>query len=171
MIAARDERLGGSVAGQSGINRTMRHESRPLKVLSQVESGCYSTEIIALRAGAVRAEGADTAAQRLKRGQLSQAKTLSQHKTHARCYLVFAHDEVVESAHLLHLQIVGIGVISPAVLVSKEWLASILGTQKSQSQIASAAPFIAQGVAIGIAQVSVLVARPLIGGYANGGPQ
>ena len=114
------------------------------------------------------ADGLHAATQVLQGGQLAQLEALSQDEAHASRELVFAHDKLIHPSQPSQLHIIRIGIVALSVFFGKERFAGILCRHEAPSQAVVAVHIIAQRVAVGIAQIAILVALPFVERDAEG---
>ena len=169
VVAAGDQRGSRSVAVERGIDGAVRGEGGDGQGLQQSDSCRRPLEIIQLRARAMHSQRVRLSSHVLQGRELTQSETGVEHQSHACAHLVFPYDGILHDAHFLHLYIVRIGIVAPAVAVGQKGLSGILRPRESRLHVVAVAELIAQRVTIAIAQISVPVAPPFIKGHPCGG--
>ena len=111
----------------------------------------------------MRTDGVVVATQLLEGGQFAHAEAVVHHKSHAYRQLVFPHDGILQPAEVLDLHVVGVTVVARRVLVGE----GILRPYQSRLHVVAVVELIAQPVAVGVAEIAVVVAFPLIKRYTH----
>ena len=112
-------------------------------------------------------DGVVVASQLLEGGQFAHAEAVVHHKSHAYRQLVFPHDGILQPAEVLDLHVVGVTVVARRVLVGEEGLAGILRPYQSCLHVVAVVELVAQPVAVGVAEIAVVVAFSLIKRYTH----
>ena len=131
MIARGDDSGRCTILVKGGIHRPIRQETRCRETFSNRHCSSSALQIVGSTARGMGSQGAGRAAQVLQRCQLSHRKTVIGDQPHPHRDSVFAQHQRLQSPQLFDMQVIGVIIVAPAVLIRKKRFSGILRPHES----------------------------------------
>ena len=149
------------------VDVSIGREDRHIKVARQADCRPHALQIVGIHSRGVAAQVGVGTPQMGKCHQFPESKVAAHDEPLTHAQPIAARHRPLHASHFRCHHVGRHIVVAPSVAIGKERLPSVLRRHESGLQVRSSVEHVAQRVAIGVAQVSVFVAPPLVEGDAS----